>query len=84
MIASFWHQFGNYVLTTGVAEDEGGGSPDHLYRCGSRRSLLNLPRNTFVSTEALVHQNATGARFPRLNGRYLPRWRRSLSSSPKG
>ena len=83
-IASFWHQFGNYLLITGTAEDEGGGSPDHLYRCGSSRALLDLPRDTFVSTQAVVHQNAAGARFPRLNGRFLPSLRSFSVLRPKG
>ena len=79
----YWHQFGNYVLTTGVTADEGGGTVDRLYKCGSGL-LLRLGRNAFASTQALVRQQTEGSAVPPLDGRYLPTLRSFIVQRPKG
>lgn len=79
----YWHPFGNYVLTTGVAYDEGGQSLGRLYKCGSGL-LLRLPLNTFVSTQAAVWQQIRGPAAPSLDGRYLPTLRSFTIPRPKG
>jgi hypothetical protein len=80
----YWHQFGQYVLTTGsVPVEQGNGTPDDLYTCGSGL-LLHLPYNSFVSTQAVVHQNMFGAVYPPLFGRVLPTLKSFTVPRPKG